>query len=202
MDALTAEKNDSNIRVLDEGAMLQVYEERISRSLKEIRELDLWKQWGSYRSYCRRRWGIARDLDRCATRFPGGVYFARPGNRGCVKIGFAGDFESRIAQLQTASPEELRIVGVIPGATIEEEHAIHRLLAAYCIGGEWFAWCGQIRSYIEQHTFPYIQNDTTKRPLALLRELFEQMNDCEREQAATLWSQWIFNEETKRSASL
>jgi hypothetical protein len=65
----------------------------------------------------------------------GWVYFIQGGDR--VKVGWSRDVPRRLAQLQTASSEALKLLGTLPG-TRERERAIHRMLAAIHVRGEWF----------------------------------------------------------------
>ena len=69
----------------------------------------------------------------------GVVYFVGAETSGPIKIGFTTDHTvaSRLAQLQTASHEKLVVFGSISaGPTVER--AIHNLLLAHLVRGEWF----------------------------------------------------------------
>lgn len=65
------------------------------------------------------------------------VYFAQSVAGGPVKIGHSADVEARVASLQTAHVDTLRIIGTIPGGRAVEA-ALHASFAADRIGGEWF----------------------------------------------------------------
>lgn len=69
----------------------------------------------------------------------GVVYFVGASTSGPVKIGFTTDrtAESRVAQLQTGSHEELVILGTIEAGPAVER-AIHSVLDAHSVRGEWF----------------------------------------------------------------
>lgn len=74
------------------------------------------------------------------TRAPRGkpsVYFAQSVAGGPVKIGHSNDPEARVASLQTAHADTLRIIGTIPGGRAVET-ALHASFADDRIGGEWF----------------------------------------------------------------
>lgn len=74
------------------------------------------------------------------TRVPRGkpsVYFAQSVAGGPVKIGHSADVEARVASLQTAHADTLRIIGTIPGGRAVEA-ALHASFADDRIGGEWF----------------------------------------------------------------
>jgi len=43
-----------------------------------------------------------------------------------------------MAQLQTGQPARLRLIGTMPGEQVDERH-LHRELASYRVGGEWFS---------------------------------------------------------------
>ena len=70
------------------------------------------------------------------------VYFIRAGNRGAIKIGWAKNVESRMAELQTGNAFKLNVLTAIPCDS--KEHAIateqrfHRFFAKQRIRGEWF----------------------------------------------------------------
>ena len=66
------------------------------------------------------------------------VYFITDEN--AVKIGYSMHFEARarIAQLQTANPRTLNVIGVIPNGTREDEKRLHHELRRYRVRGEWF----------------------------------------------------------------
>lgn len=65
------------------------------------------------------------------------VYFLRVGVHGPVKIGTAQNPWARATELQTGNPDELFVVGVVPGNTTLER-SFHQWLAGYRIRGEWF----------------------------------------------------------------
>jgi hypothetical protein len=69
-----------------------------------------------------------------------GVYFASNG-RGSVKIGKSDNcLMTRLRGLQIASPDELRVVAVVPTPNPSEtEEALHKTHASLRIRGEWFA---------------------------------------------------------------
>jgi hypothetical protein len=69
------------------------------------------------------------------------VYVIGP-EKGLQKIGMATDPRSRLATLQTASPQDLMIhaaIGVPFGAAPEVESQAHRLLGRMQVKNEWFA---------------------------------------------------------------
>jgi hypothetical protein len=69
----------------------------------------------------------------------GVVYFIGHGKTGPVKIGFTADLDPmpRLRQLQTGSPEQLKVLGII-SAYASIERKIQSLLAPHNIRGEWF----------------------------------------------------------------
>lgn len=70
------------------------------------------------------------------------VYMIRAGEKGPIKIGKAENVERRLAELQTANYEELKIIAIIPcGSTKAAEYVergIHKRFARSRIRGEWF----------------------------------------------------------------
>lgn len=77
------------------------------------------------------------------------IYFVQSGQAGPIKIGYTqhDDVRNRIAQLQTASPEPLNLLGVIEGDR-EKERALHRLFSAHRLHGEWFDATPKIFIYL------------------------------------------------------
>ena len=63
------------------------------------------------------------------------TYIIRAGKDGPVKIGIAGDVMGRLAGLQIAQPEKLKIIRLIRG---NGESALHHHFAKNRIRGEWF----------------------------------------------------------------
>lgn len=67
------------------------------------------------------------------------VYFIRSGKRRLIKIGRARNARTRLAQLQCASPDRLRLLGVIHvDEAFRLESQLHRTFAADRVRGEWF----------------------------------------------------------------
>lgn len=69
----------------------------------------------------------------------GSIYFIGNAMDGPIKIGFTSDSNPvrRLAQLQTASPDELRVMGLVHGHK-SLERKIHAFIDLHCIRGEWF----------------------------------------------------------------
>lgn len=68
---------------------------------------------------------------------PSLVYFIRRASDGVIKIGVSRDVTKRLGGLQTSTPDELSLVGTIPGdERVEAEW--HARFAAAHIRGEWF----------------------------------------------------------------
>jgi hypothetical protein len=65
------------------------------------------------------------------------IYFVHNRNGRALKIGTAADPKARFKQLRTASPDDLILLGSIPGG-VTEETALHARFADYRIRGEWF----------------------------------------------------------------
>jgi hypothetical protein len=78
-----------------------------------------------------------------------GVYFISDG--GHIKIGHSGNVYKRLKSLQTASPRELRVVGILRSddrATVEQQW--HRRFAHLMTRGEWFQATPELISAIDQ----------------------------------------------------
>lgn len=78
----------------------------------------------------------SRDLQQLQQR----VYFARSADR--VKIGVAEFPDQRLEALRRGDPG-IFLWGTVLGS-YQVEHAIHRRLADYRLGHEWFRWCEEV----------------------------------------------------------
>lgn len=73
-----------------------------------------------------------------------------------VKIGYSANPEERLARLQTASPNTLRLAATIPCESEAEGRKLERTLHWLAekkyrrISGEWFLICGSWRGLLEQ----------------------------------------------------
>lgn len=97
------------------------------------------------------------------------VYFIRRKGvaAGPIKIGYAVNLEKRIKTLLTATPEGFEIIGTIDAGRGVEK-ALHRELADFCIGGEWFAPSSEVLAAIEQAKsgrFDHEDNHRGPRPI-------------------------------------
>ena len=77
----------------------------------------------------------------------GFVYFIVPEDDEFMKIGFAADVESRIAQLQTGNPRRLQLVAAVSG-TLRLEQEFHRIMRPYRTSGEWYKLEGAPRKLL------------------------------------------------------
>lgn len=67
------------------------------------------------------------------------IYFVQAEESRRIKIGYtSGDGSKRIHTLKTASPESLRVLGVIAKGTRHGERRLHELFATIRFRGEWF----------------------------------------------------------------
>jgi hypothetical protein len=78
---------------------------------------------------------------------PPAVYFIKSGDDGLIKIGWTNDVDSRLATLQTGSPEVLSLLALVIGAQADERR-LHQKFAHLRVRGEWFQDCAEIREYI------------------------------------------------------
>jgi hypothetical protein len=86
-----------------------------------------------------------------AATVPGGVYFIQAGTDGPIKIGISDNPAKRLAQLQTAHPVGLALLGVVPDVDLALERELHRRFAAYRMNGEWFAPAAPVLDYVATH---------------------------------------------------
>lgn len=68
---------------------------------------------------------------------PRDIYLIRAARTGHYKIGIANSAERRLRSLRGASPDELELIGTVPG-TVDDERALHVALEHYRLHGEWF----------------------------------------------------------------
>lgn len=78
----------------------------------------------------------------------GWVYFIHDEERNAVKIGYAGDFDKRLMDLQTGNPCELHIEYFIRG-TPRLEKALQLRFEHLSLGREWFRICEEIRGFVD-----------------------------------------------------
>ena len=83
-------------------------------------------------------WSNSAVQSRTSRLRPTNVYFIQAGRNGQIKIGRADSPSKRITGLQTGSPEELRVLAVIPGPLWLERY-FHRHWREYRSRGEWFS---------------------------------------------------------------
>lgn len=68
----------------------------------------------------------------------GNVYLIQCVETGRVKIGWSTNLGQRLVDLQTASPSELILRGVVPNSTKKDESKLHIRCERYHVRGEWF----------------------------------------------------------------
>jgi hypothetical protein len=78
----------------------------------------------------------------------GEVYFIEAVGAERVKIGVSGDVDKRFGQLAASFPGPLRLLGKAPGGRAREG-SLHRRLANFQIGGEWFHLTPGVRAVIQ-----------------------------------------------------
>lgn len=78
---------------------------------------------------------------------PGFIYFLQNGRRKVVKIGYTRDHGGRVSSMQSANPEELRVLATIRGTRLAEAE-LHKRFAKYNVRGEWFRLEGDLAKYV------------------------------------------------------
>ncbi len=73
------------------------------------------------------------------------TYFIQSGSAGAIKIGISGDPRRRMADLQTAHPEKLRLLGILEG---DCERELHKRFKDHRKEGEWFDPANELIDYI------------------------------------------------------
>jgi hypothetical protein len=88
----------------------------------------------------------ARSCGASTKGTDGKIYFLE--SLGDIKIGFSKSVHRRLKTLATASPTPFLVIGTIDGSK-QLERAIHKTLAQYRKGGEWFTGCADVRKVID-----------------------------------------------------
>lgn len=76
------------------------------------------------------------------------VYFIEVVDLDRVKIGSSDNVRARMTQIQTCTPFDLRLIGVVPGGHAREQD-LHAFFAEHRVRGEWFV-LSKIRSQVEK----------------------------------------------------
>jgi hypothetical protein len=77
-----------------------------------------------------------------------------------IKIGYSGDPKRRLVNLQSATPDELRLLGSFQGG-LEHEAALHKKFAAHQLKNEWF------RGGILPEVMEILARNAAPRPTAI-----------------------------------
>lgn len=112
-----------------------------------------WRALGqrSWLRYCAVHLGLGGPRKNAANLGPRSVYFVQPVDGGPIKIGIAANVASRLSGLQTGSPVELRVLGIIPGVRPSREAELHERFASTRKHGEWFEPTPELMAYIAVH---------------------------------------------------
>lgn len=81
------------------------------------------------------------------SRRDGFVYFVQGVRGGPIKIGFAADPATRLAELQVGSNVRLRILCAVPAA-LNDERTMHARFKKDRLHGEWFSASGRLKRFI------------------------------------------------------
>jgi hypothetical protein len=81
------------------------------------------------------------------TERDGFVYFVERGCGGPIKIGWSQDVDRRLAELQTANAEILRVLGKVPGR-MRDESKMHERFAYLRLEAEWFRNAREIHEFL------------------------------------------------------
>src|SRR5262245_23909222 len=132
----------------------------------------------------------AGPAERSLMKYPQYVYVLLAERSGMLKVGYAADPGRRLAELQTGSPEELILMGYLPGGPELEQH-IHNLLRVEHVHGEWFRATDDVLATLRtllatQGTLRSVQDELERRHNALhgLRGLRVYLKG----QGTTLWT--------------
>lgn len=92
-----------------------------------------------------------KSRDRAEPTTASRVYFVQAADGGPVKIGRSADPLARVASLQTANPDHLRILATMPGGSAVER-ALHRTFEAHRVrpDGEWFHPAPEVLAFVRE----------------------------------------------------
>ena len=91
-----------------------------------------------------------------------GYVYAIDNGRGHVKIGWAKEPLRRLAELNVACSEPMRLLGYVEG-TRDHEAALHQLFRRYNGRGEWFRIEGAVKTFLEVLPKPH-QSHAAPKP--------------------------------------
>ncbi|WP_163836928.1 GIY-YIG nuclease family protein [Spartinivicinus ruber] len=80
------------------------------------------------------------------------IYFVQAGEDGLIKIGRTKDVQARMCSLNSASPVELKLLGVFKAKDYMEK-ILHEEFAKYRVKGEWFKPVEEIKNFILAYKF-------------------------------------------------
>jgi hypothetical protein len=87
-------------------------------------------------------------VGRRSLGWDGYIYFIQGASGGAIKIGHSMDPVKRLKDLQTSYPDDLVLLLMIAGSEADER-ALHELLAASRLKGEWFSPSDEVLAQIE-----------------------------------------------------
>jgi len=100
------------------------------------------------------------------------IYFIQEGTEGPIKIGYTSkSVRTRMATLQTASAQKLRLLATAEG-TQKDESMLHARFSACHIKGEWFKPSVDLMNYI----FPVPKIDHNKNDGTEIRQSYDKIS--------------------------
>lgn len=120
------------------------------RQLRDLNRLDVFRALQAGRVTVVQACAVlkGRPLPRLGSVRPSWVYVVQiRGPRGPVKIGLATNVAFRVAGLQGANPDPVRLIAKYPGGR-ELEQSVHRRFHHLHLRGEWFRMSTEIRSLV------------------------------------------------------
>lgn len=107
------------------------------------------------------------DLNKVGADTPAYVYFIHNEDSMAVKIGRAKNVQRRLATLQTSSPSDLKLLGVIKTESsrcaMELEESLHKKFKKSRIRGEWFHLDSPVTDYIKSQINSQLELSQTKQ---------------------------------------
>ncbi|MGH7140454.1 MAG: GIY-YIG nuclease family protein [Pirellulales bacterium] len=101
------------------------------------------------REHQRAEKNVLKAVEHAVKSGQGEVYFIEAVGADRVKIGVSSDVGKRFKQLAASFPGPLRLLGTAAGGRAREA-SLHRRLADFHIGGEWFHLTPGVRAVVKR----------------------------------------------------
>lgn len=94
--------------------------------------------------------GWEAEMDALEKEEQSWVYFIGDSSAGTIKIGYSKNLAQRLSQLQTATTNELQLLGSLVGGS-RLERRLHEQFSSLRVRGEWFRPGPELIQYLREH---------------------------------------------------